>query len=81
MRQKADKLEKGKWYSDSVPHNPTFLKYSHTENRRDLYTEQKGLGGYWQDRDGFIRFTHKCRDRFLPTPEDIEKYNLNEEEI
>ena len=79
MRQKADKLERGKWYCDSVPDHPTFLRYSHTEKRVDFYTEQKGSGGYWENIDGFITFKHKAHDRFIPTPEDIEKYNLNEE--
>lgn len=80
MRTKAEKLEKGKWYADSVPNCPTFLKFSHTENRRDFYTEQKGSGGYWQARDGFIPFTSGNNNRYIPTPEDIEKYGLIDDE-
>lgn len=82
MRQKADKLEKGKWYADidfngSV--NPAFLRYSHSNGETDFFSEIKGADRYLESSTGMIPFAVNHEIKYLPTPEDIEKYNLNEE--
>lgn len=82
MRQKADKLEKGKWYADvrfsNV--NMTFLKYSHENIERYHFSEQRGEQSYKFSKDGFVTIDSRIFKGFIPTPEDIEKYNLNEDE-
>lgn len=81
MRQKADKLEKGKWYCDHE-HSPTdevgFLRFSHKTHSTEFYDENIGEQ-YLRNDFSLIPFGIGT-DWYLPTPEDIEKYNLNETE-
>lgn len=45
MRQKAEKLEKGKWYADVSRIEakcPSFLMYSHSKNNDAFFSELKG---------------------------------------
>lgn len=79
MRQKAEKLEKGKWYADiSSLDDEAFLLYSHLKDNRYYFSKQ--IGADYAFHLGFISITMHS-NWYLPTPEDIEKYNLNEEEI
>lgn len=85
MRQKADKLEKGKWYADLQEdewNNTTFLKFKNSTKDGLNFSEKRGRDSYRYLLDGVtIGFPHFGPDNFyLPTPEDIEKYNLNEQE-
>lgn len=82
MRQKADKLEKGKWYADtetSKMTTPTFFKFSHTYSKRDIFKVVLGEG-YFLKHDGSCSFSQNA-NWYIPTQEDIEKYNLNETEL
>lgn len=82
MRQKAEKLEKGKWYADSCPDEKfiTFLKFHHSYSKIDCYSEQKKVMKYVFGKNGLIRFISGANDRFVPTQEDREKYNLIDDE-
>lgn len=80
MRTKAEKLEKGKWYADVDGESAIFLKFSHVDNGICHYSEQKGHYLYNSDESGMIEFTAGIHDDFIPTPEDIEKYGLIDDE-
>lgn len=83
MRQKADKLEKGKWYADVMNNalSPVFLKFSHkTDTGYILFSLERNGPMYNKLKNGMIRFFQmEDNDFYVPTAEDIEKYNLNEE--
>lgn len=78
MRQKADKLEKGKWYADME--NPcTFIKYSYTDGNVQYFEDQIEIwGGTYLTLNGSIPLI--CQERFIPTQQDREKYNLVDDE-
>lgn len=83
MRQKADKLEKGKWYADIDVEgvNETFLKFKERNSSGFDFSEQRGPHSYSTLLDGItVGFPNIETNWYIPTPEDIEKYNLNETE-
>lgn len=83
MRQKADKLEKGKWYADTSSNyvtKPTFFRYEYSNPDEDEDVFDLMIGDdYHPDSDRKYRWWNYTI-WYLPTPEDIEKYNLNETE-
>lgn len=82
MRQKADKLEKGKWYCDVdlQSKNETFLKFKEKNSYGFDFSEQKGRGYRVLSDGNTVGFPDIETNWYIPTQEDIEKYNLNEQE-
>lgn len=81
MRQKAEKLEKGKWYADSCPDEViTFLKFHHFYHKKEFFSDQKKYGRYKVGENGLIGFIKGACNRFIPTQEDREKYSLVDDE-
>lgn len=80
MRQKANKLEKGKWYWDSSC--SVLLRFHKIIEpgvaAYDKQIEVDGSGKYYHGDYGILFSLSDII--YIPTPEDIEKYNLNETE-
>jgi len=76
MRNRANILEKGKWYAD-MQNVANFLRFSHEKDGRDYFDSIKNVRNeiYIFNLSGFIEFRIGY-DYFIPEKEDIETYNL-----
>lgn len=80
MRQIAEKLEVGKWYADlswEKSENVCFLKYHSETTGEGPNFENRGNTIYTplSEDDSLLGFPYGC-EFYLPTEEDVEKYNL-----